>query len=192
MQPVATPNILVVRLSSLGDIVLTVPVYKNLKAHWPGCRIAVLVKPQYLPVLEGHPCVDEVIAFRGLLDAVRLIGNRGFSHLLDLHCNFRSFVIRCLSAIPNKARYRKDALARRVFVSLGYASPALTKHTIDRYLESLKVWGVAAPTRVPAVVIANPGMVGALMAASSASVSNPSLMLASSWAITWSAPASAA
>lgn len=141
------PNILVIRLSSLGDIVLTVPVYRNLKAHWPGCRVSVLVKPQYAPVLEGHPCVDEIISFRGLWDCIRLIRGRRFTHCLDLHSNFRSFVIRHLAAIPNTVHYRKDALARRLFVSLGWASPSLTKHTINRYLDSLSVWNVATPDR---------------------------------------------
>src|SRR5581483_9881242 len=137
------PQILIVRLSSLGDIVLTVPVFKNLKSHWPDCRISVLVKPQYAAVLEGHPCVDEVIPFQGLWPTIDLIRSRGFTHLLDLHSNVRSFLIRRLSTIPNQARYRKDALARRLFVSIGWASPSLTKHTIDRYLEALTAWGVA-------------------------------------------------
>ena len=140
-------DILVVRLSSLGDIVLTVPVYKNLKAQWPGCRITVLVKPQYVPVLEGHPCVDEVIPFEGLWATLSRIRARKFTHLLDLHATFRSFLLRRFSGIPNKARYRKNALARRLFVAIGWASPALTKHTIDRYLESLSAWGVATPDR---------------------------------------------
>ena len=41
------PNILVVRLSSLGDIVLSSPVYKNIKAQWPNARITLMVKPQF-------------------------------------------------------------------------------------------------------------------------------------------------
>src|SRR5579863_3820605 len=141
------PNILVIRLSSLGDIVLTVPVYKNLKAQWPDCRISVLVKPQYVPALEGHPCVDEVIAFKGLWSSLSTIRQKQFTHLLDLHANSRSWILSRLSRVPNKARYTKNALARRLFVALGWASPALTKHTIDRYLDSLRKWNVATPNR---------------------------------------------
>jgi hypothetical protein len=70
-----SPKILVIRLSSLGDVVLTGPVYKSLKAHWPACRVTVLVKPQFAAALKGHPGVDEVVPFTGVMDAVRLIRN---------------------------------------------------------------------------------------------------------------------
>ena len=48
-----SPKILVIRLSSLGDVVLTGPVYKSLKAYWPACRVTVLVKPQFAAALQA-------------------------------------------------------------------------------------------------------------------------------------------
>ncbi|MBI4386731.1 MAG: lipopolysaccharide heptosyltransferase II [Elusimicrobia bacterium] len=141
------PNILVVRLSSLGDVVLTTPVYRNLKSHWPQCRISVLVKPQYVSLLQGHPCIDEVLPFRNLWGAARAIKDRRFTHLLDLHANLRSLLLGWISNIPNISRYRKDALARRLFVTWRRPNPALAKHTLERYLESLHAWGVPAAIR---------------------------------------------
>lgn len=137
-----SPKILVIRLSSLGDVVLTGPVYKNLKARWPDCRVCVLVKPQFAAVLEGHPGVDEVMPFLGLADALGRIRAGGFTHLLDLHGNLRSRLIRRLSGVPNQSVYRKDALARRLFVAFGRTSPSLQRHTVDRYLAALSAWGV--------------------------------------------------
>ncbi len=137
-----SPKILVIRLSSLGDVVLTGPVYKSLKAHWPDCRVTVLVKPQFAAALKGHPGVDEVVAFTGVSDALRLIKDRGFTHLLDLHGNLRSFLIRTLARVPNTAAYRKDALARRLFVALRISSAGLQRHTVDRYHDALAAWGV--------------------------------------------------
>ena len=49
---------LVVRLSSLGDVILTTPVFENMKAARPGCRTSVLVKRGYAPVFENNPFVD--------------------------------------------------------------------------------------------------------------------------------------
>ena len=141
------PDILVIRLSSLGDVALTVPVYRSLKAHWPGCRITVLVKPAFATVLQGHPSVDDVMPFHGIGDALRRIRARNFTHLLDLHGNLRSRLIRLLSGIPAVAAYRKDALARRLFVAFGWSSPALARHTLDRYLEALAAWGVRSAGR---------------------------------------------
>ncbi|MBI5246160.1 MAG: glycosyltransferase family 9 protein [Elusimicrobia bacterium] len=137
-----SPKILVIRLSSLGDVVLTGPVYKSLKAHWPDCRVTVLVKPQFAPALKGHPGVDEVVPFDGVFAAVKFIKNGGFTHLLDLHGNLRSFLIRTLARVPNTATYRKNALARRLFVAFKVSTPGLQRHTVDRYHEALAAWGV--------------------------------------------------
>ncbi|TBR17606.1 hypothetical protein EPO15_16525 [bacterium] len=137
-----SPNILVLRLSSLGDVVLTAPVYRNLKAHWPDARITVLVKPQFAAVLAGNPQVDEVLTYRGFLAALSAIRERGFTHLLDLHGTGRTVLLRRLSGVPNVAAYRKAALARRLYVYFRWASPALAKHTLERYLEALAAWGV--------------------------------------------------
>lgn len=135
-------KILVIRLSSLGDVILTAPVYKNLKAQWPDCRISVLVKPAFAGIVAGMPGVDEVIPFLGMRGALRRIRAAGFTHLLDLHCNLRSFILRRLCRIPNVSAYRKDALARRLFVFFGLPSPALERHNVERYLAALSAWGV--------------------------------------------------
>lgn len=141
------PRILILRLSSLGDVVLTAPVYKNLKAHWPQARVSVMVKPAFRALLAGNPDVDEVLVYRGLRGALAAIRAGGFTHLLDLHGTWRTFWLRTFSGVRRVAVYRKDALARRLFVLFGWASPALAKHTLDRYLESLGAWGVPVRTR---------------------------------------------
>ncbi|HAM36796.1 MAG TPA: lipopolysaccharide heptosyltransferase II [Elusimicrobia bacterium] len=135
-------KILIIRLSSLGDVVLTAPVYKNLKAHWPDCTVSVLVKPAFAGIVAGMPGVDEVIAFTGLRSVLRRIRQSGFTHLLDLHANLRSLIIRRLCGIPCVSVYRKDALARRLFVFLGLPSPALERHNVERYLAALKAWKI--------------------------------------------------
>lgn len=135
-------RVLVIRLSSLGDVVLTAPVYRRLKAHWPDCRVSVLVKPAFAAALEGHPCIDEVIPFMGFFDALRRVRAGGFTHLLDLHATSRSFLLRRLSGVVNAVVYRKHALARRFFVYLGWRSPSLEKHVVERYLEALAAWGL--------------------------------------------------
>ncbi|NLO90438.1 MAG: hypothetical protein GX410_00415 [Elusimicrobia bacterium] len=144
-----SPRILVLRLSSLGDVILTAPVYRNLKEKWPDCRISVLVKPQFAQAIAGHPCVDEVIPFKGLSAALREIKERRFTHLLDLHCNFRTFLIKTFSGIPEQAAYSKNSLARRLFVKLRLQSPALQRHTLDRYLDSLSAWDIPLKYRTP-------------------------------------------
>ncbi len=145
----SSPRILVLRLSSLGDIILTAPVYRNLREKWPGCHIAVLTKPQYASALSGHPAISEVIAFKSLFSAIQEIKKRKFTHLIDLHSNLRTLIISALSGIPLKTRYKKDAFARRVFVNFKLPRPALQRHTLDRYLETLSGFDVPLKHRSP-------------------------------------------
>ncbi|MFA6092958.1 MAG: lipopolysaccharide heptosyltransferase II [Elusimicrobiota bacterium] len=142
-----THRILVLRLSSLGDVVLTTPVYRNLKAHWPAAHISVMVKPQFAAALARNPHIDEVLPYRGHREALALIRGKPFTHLLDLHANARTFWLRHLAGIPNVSVYRKDALARRLFVYFRLSSPSLVRHTLDRYLEALSAWGVPVRSR---------------------------------------------
>lgn len=144
------PKILVARLSSLGDIVLSSPVYKNLKAKWPQCHITLLVKPQFAQVLAGHPDIDEImVAKKGLWGNIHQVRAGHFTHYLDLHANLKSILIGWFSHIPNKLRYSKNPVARRLYVKFRKNSPVLEKHTLERYLETLKAWEVPVLYRNP-------------------------------------------
>lgn len=136
------PRILVIRMSSLGDIILTAPVFRNLKARWPGAKVDILVKPQFMGAVSKSAFIDEAIPFSGLFSAVRRINAAGYDAVIDLHDTPRSRLISLLARAPVKLRYRKASLARRLFVGLRIPSPALEKHTLDRYLEVLGEMGV--------------------------------------------------
>ncbi|MDD2804538.1 MAG: glycosyltransferase family 9 protein [Elusimicrobiales bacterium] len=136
------PKILVIRMSSLGDIILTAPVFRNLKAKWPGARLEILVKPQFLGAVSKSAFIDRAIPFTGLPSALREVNAARYDVIIDLHDTPRSRLISLLAAAPVKLRYRKASLARRLFVGLRIPSPALEKHTLDRYLEPLAALGV--------------------------------------------------
>lgn len=68
---------LVVKPSSLGDIVHTLPAVHAIKAAFPHLKLRWIAKPEWLPLIEGSPDVDQVIPFpqrefRGLRGAGRL------------------------------------------------------------------------------------------------------------------------
>ena len=144
------PNILVIRLSSLGDIVLSSPVYKNIKATWPDARITLLVKPQFAQALAGHPDIDEImVAKKGLFANIRQIRAGHFTHLLDLHVTLKTMLMSFFSKISNRIRYDKNSIARRMFVRFHKTSPVLERHTLDKYLEALKLWNIEIKYREP-------------------------------------------
>ena len=144
------PNILVVRFSSLGDIVLSSPVYKNIKEAWPQARITLLVKPAFSQALAGHPDIDEIlVAKRSIWGIVRQVRAGHYTHYLDLHATFKSMLVGWLSRIPNRARYDKNTLARRIFVKFHKNSPVLEKHTLEKYLAALKQWDIPVKYKEP-------------------------------------------
>ena len=126
------PGILVVRMSSLGDIILTAPVLRNLRRRWPDARITMLVKPHFAAAAARSPFVSDILAFDGLAAALKAIKNGRYDILLDLHDTLRSRLLSALSGVKLKARYRKDSLARRLFVNFRVPSPALEKHTLEK------------------------------------------------------------
>lgn len=139
------PHILIVRFSSLGDIILTTPVYKNLKQSLPGCRITVAVKRKYAGILDGNPHVDAVLPLEegeGLLSYLSRVRSGNYDILIDLHSNLRSRFLSVLGGIPKVLRYRKAAMERRLFVSRRIRNAALERHTVERYLEPLRQLGI--------------------------------------------------
>lgn len=145
-----TPKILVVRLSSLGDIVLSSPVYKNIKAKWPKAHITLMVKPAFKHVLAGHPDIDEIlVAKKGIFANIRQVRAGNYTHYLDLHSTFKSMMIGLFSRIPNRVRYDKNALERRLLVRFHKNSPVLERHTLEKYLEALKAWDIDIKYKTP-------------------------------------------
>ena len=61
MEIEAPRSLLVLKPSSFGDIVHTLPAVARLKAAWPECRISWLANTEWMPLLSGNPDVAEVI-----------------------------------------------------------------------------------------------------------------------------------
>lgn len=161
-----TPRVLVVRLSSLGDVILTTPVFENLKAGLPGCRTSVLVKAAFAPVFAANPFVDEVLCFeeRGFAGWAREIRRRRFDVFLDLHDTLRSRVWGWLSGAARVLRYDKRTWERRRLVRTKRSSPRLEGGVVDRYLEVLSSLGVAVRSRLPRLFPSGAGIPSSLAA----------------------------
>ena len=72
-------SILIIKPSSLGDVVHTLPAVARVRRRWPDAKLRWLVNPEWAPMLEGNPDVDEVIEFprerfRGIAGWARLPG----------------------------------------------------------------------------------------------------------------------
>jgi heptosyltransferase-2 len=109
----------------------------------------MLVKPQFAAAAAKCPFISDILPFTGFSAALRTVRQGRYDILLDLHANLRSRLISLCSGAKLKIGYRKDSLARRLFVNLRIPSPALEKHTLERYLDALEAAGVPAVYRWP-------------------------------------------
>ncbi|MEE8303473.1 MAG: glycosyltransferase family 9 protein [Candidatus Tectomicrobia bacterium] len=116
-------RILVIRLSSLGDILLTTPVLRLLRVHCPQVRIEFLVKAAYQDVLRAHPCVDRLILFhdsQSMWQTLHALRQTRYDVVLDLHRTLRSRLLYSGLSAPTKLAYNKHAIRRRLLVHLGW------------------------------------------------------------------------
>ena len=95
---------LVIRFSSIGDIVLTTPVVRCLKKQVPGADIHYLTKKSFSPILEFNPYIDQL---HFLEDDMEVLLNKlkpeKFDFIIDLHNNLRT--IRVKRALKIKVIY---------------------------------------------------------------------------------------
>jgi heptosyltransferase II len=120
-------NVLVVRFSSIGDILLITPLLRALRLRHPAARVTVLTKQAFVPLLSHNPNVDRIIPFgpgQSLGRLAKEVRQGGFSHRLDLHGSLRSFALRVL-APGHWSSYPKHRRARRLLI----------RSKRDRYLD---------------------------------------------------------
>jgi lipopolysaccharide heptosyltransferase II len=114
-----SPDILVVRFSAIGDILLTTPLLRAIRTRHPGARIAYLTKEQFVPLVGDNPNVNEVFGIRdeqSLREIAGTIRSVRYSHLLDLHGNLRTLGLRAIVRGPWRS-YSKRRLERQVLIS---------------------------------------------------------------------------
>ena len=135
-------KILIIRFSSIGDIVLTTPVIRCIKTHFPNAAIHYATKSQYVSLLEANPYIDKIHAFedKKLPDLLERLDAEKFDLIIDLHHNLRTFLIKTNLGIEhrsfNKLNFKKWLMVKFKINKL----PA--KHIVDRYLETTKDFGV--------------------------------------------------
>jgi len=136
------PNhILIVRFSSIGDIILTTPVVRCIRKAYPGAKISFLTKKEYAPLVSGNADISEVIAFdkqSGLPELIRLLRDQNIDWFVDLHNNLRSNLIRILLRFPEVSSYHKQTLRRHLLVRFGKSYWREAKPVYLRYFDALK------------------------------------------------------
>ena len=149
-------NILIIKMSSLGDVLHTLPFVAELRERFPQARLTWLVHPQFSGFVPDPPMVDEVIYF----DKVKfnkmslgkkwscfkemrsLLHSRNFDLVIDMQGLFKSAVLAAISGCNNRIGYCE------MREGSGLVSKAITgahakDHVIERYLDVARYLGCA-------------------------------------------------
>ncbi len=140
-------KILVIRLSSFGDIVLTSPLLRLLRIRYPLAQIDVLVKSVYADLVRFNPNLTNVLEMRRgdwaeLQMLVNQIQSERYDLLVDLHNSLRSRYIRVLAKAKRRVVIDKRVLARFALVKFKLNWYGSVVPVADRYLETCAPFGI--------------------------------------------------
>ncbi len=133
---------LIIRFSSIGDIVLTTPVIRCLKQQVGGAEVHYLAKKNFRDIVESNPYVDKVhILADDIGDTIAELKAEQYDKIIDLHNNLRTLRIkRGLKTVPS---FSFDKLNLGKWLLTTFKIDALPKvHIIDRYLATVQSFGV--------------------------------------------------
>ena len=129
-------KILILRFSSIGDIVLTSPVVRCLKKQ-TGAEIHFLTKKQFAAVVEPNPFIDRVFTFeKSPLEVVTHLKSMNYDVIIDLHHNFRSLR---LKQVLGKKSHAFDKLNFEKWLLVNFKIDRLPSvHIVERYLKTVE------------------------------------------------------
>jgi len=138
---------LVIRFSSLGDVILTGPVFENIKLNYPGCFVYFLTKKSYAPVFRESPFVDRVVcledfSFPALIKFLKKINP---DRVFDLHNSLRSRLVDLF--FPGRVSRVNTYRAQRERMLNGKTDGIPT--VVERYLETFRASGIKIHTGQP-------------------------------------------
>ncbi len=132
---------LIIRFSSIGDIVLTTPVIRCLKEQVGSARIHYLTKKAYAPLIESNPYVDRVhVLQETLLPVIREIQETPVDYIIDLHHNLRSGLVK---SRLKRMSFSFDKLNWQKWLLVNFKRDRLPGlHIVDRYMETVRLFDV--------------------------------------------------
>lgn len=148
---------LLLRNSSLGDVVFALAAVDRLRAAEPSAEIAFVVDDRFASVARAHPGIDEVLAYprtAGLAAALRFrrgLARRAFDAVVDLQGNVKSAFLLTALAAPVKVGFAAGSgrNGSHLFVNERVTPPPEARHRVDRFLSLLTPLGIEARREPP-------------------------------------------
>lgn len=153
-------RVLLIRLSSFGDILQTLPAVEALASH--GATVGYLTKPAFSPLVRNNPNISRVLEMDGkgsvwnLWTTALKIHSLNYTHIYDAHNNLRSLILKfflfTLSVISPKTKYTfltrsKNRWKRFLFFKLRRPVFKLPFRGAESFITPLAAWNVHAPPK---------------------------------------------
>ena len=134
-------KILVVRFSSIGDIVLTTPVVRMLKTQL-NTEVHFLTKAPYVSLFQNNPYVDSVFQIHKSMNGVISdLKKENYDYVIDLHSNLRTQILKLKLGVSAKSF---NKLNWEKFLLTNFKTNILPDvHIVDRYLDTVKFLGIS-------------------------------------------------
>ena len=132
---------LIIRFSSIGDIVLTTPVIRCLKQQVPDAEVHFLVKDKFLSVVEHNPYIDKlhVLAHSWEL-MIEELKTENYDYIIDLHHNVKT--LRIKNALKKKSFSFYKLNIQKYFYTAFKINMLPKVHIVDRYMKTVESFGV--------------------------------------------------
>lgn len=132
---------LIIRFSSIGDIILTTPIVRCLKIQFPEAEIFFLTKKQNIELLINNKYIDKIIIFdNSLYHTLKEIKSYKIDYIIDLHKSIRSRIFKLLLM---KKSYSFPKLNFKKFLLTKFKINLLPDvHIVDRYFYAVKKFGI--------------------------------------------------
>ncbi len=135
------PKILLIRFSSIGDIMLTTPVMRCLKEQIKETELHVLTKKTFAPLIEGNPAISRIITIdKSLQEVMDQLHAERYDHIIDLHRNIRSLGVKISLCRPSST-FPKLNIRKWILVNLKI-NLMPNVHLVDRYFRAVSKLGV--------------------------------------------------
>lgn len=135
-------KLLIIRFSSIGDIVLTTPVIRCIKQQIPEAEIHYLTKSSFRAVVVHNPYIDKIHFLENDLNAViEELKNEHFDYVIDLHHNLRTLRVKRALGVPSFS-FPKLNIQKWLLVNFKWKSIMPDKSIVERYFEAVKELGI--------------------------------------------------
>lgn len=134
-------NFLILRFSSIGDIVLCTPIFRCIKQKYPNAVIHFATKKKFATIVENNPYIDELkLLDNSFSEFYSGIKDFNYDYVIDLHNNIRTTRIKGLFFLKKTRSYtfRKINTIKLLAVLFKRKSVLPKMHVVERYFKPLK------------------------------------------------------